>query len=208
MMPVAETDHKYVERSNAAEEGSIWREFQHGNKSAYSYIYEQYSDKLYNYGMHLVANNELVEDAIQDLFVNLWRCRENLASVKSITFYLLTCLRREIIKKIKKENRFITSDHASDKMSFQFSRSLEDDMIEEQVCFERKMKIDHILLSLSKRQQEIIYLKFYEDLSYCQIAEQLGLDLKYTYNVASRAFCIIRKHFVSASACFLLLFAC
>ncbi|MEO5602420.1 MAG: sigma-70 family RNA polymerase sigma factor [Cyclobacteriaceae bacterium] len=205
-MLITETALQHVQISNETDEGSLWLEFQSGNKAAYSFIYEQYSNNLYNYGMQMVRNNHLVEDAIQDLFVNLWRCRKNLTPVKSIKFYLLTCLRREIIKKIKKENKFIRDNRACDQKSFQFRTSVEDEIIEEEVSVEKKEKLDHVLQRLSKRQREIIYLKFYEDLSYPQIAEHLGLDLKYTYNVASRAFGLIRKHFVSAFCCFLFLF--
>lgn len=202
-MPITETDLQPVQRSYETNERSLWCEFQRGNKTAYSFIYQQYSDNLYNYGMQLTNNSDLVEDVIQDLFVNLWRCKKNLTPVKSIKFYLLTCLRRAIVKEIKKERRFISDDVALDQMSFQFNRSIEDDMIEEQTCLERKVKLQHILVSLSKRQREIIYLKFYEDLSYSQIAEHLGLDLKYTYNLASRAFGLIRKHFLSGVCCVL-----
>jgi RNA polymerase sigma factor (sigma-70 family) len=207
-MPITEIALQHIHLSKEKDEGSLWREFQNGNKAAYSFIYEQYSDNLYNYGMQLVKNSDLVEDAIQDIFINLWRCRKNLTRVKSIKFYLLTCLRREIIKKIKKENRFISDYNPSDQKSFQFTfnRCIEDDMIEEEASLEKQEKLHRILLSLSKRQREIIYLKFYEDLSYSQIAEHLRLDLKYTYNVASTAFGLIRKHFVSPLCCILWLF--
>jgi RNA polymerase sigma factor (sigma-70 family) len=201
-MSITEIVLHHLQIQKEMDEGSLWREFQNGNKTAYSFIYEQYSDNLYNYGMQLVKNNDLVEDAIQDLFVNLWRCRKNLTAVKSVKFYLLSCIRREIIKKIKTENKFISDDQAVEQKSFQFYGSLEDDMIEEQASLERTGKLREIMLSLSKRQREIIYLKFYEGLTYSEIAESLGLDLKYTYNVASKAFGLIRKHFIPVVCCF------
>jgi RNA polymerase sigma factor (sigma-70 family) len=186
-------------------DGSAWREFQSGNKTAYSFIYQKYAGNLYNYGMQVVRNKDLVEDVIQDLFVGLWRRRRNITPVRSVKFYLLTCLRRAIVKEIQKANRFTSDDIAWNQMSFQFNPSIEDDIIEAQTSLERKTKLHGILLSLSARQREIIYLKFYENLSYPQIAENLGLDIKYTYNVASRAFCLIKKHFSALCYCSLFL---
>ncbi|CAN5403847.1 sigma-70 family RNA polymerase sigma factor [soil metagenome] len=207
-MSIPETELQHVQTFTERDEEILWCNFQNGDKTAYSFIYEKYSDNLYNYGMQLVNNENLVEDSIQDLFVNLWRCRKNLAPVKSVKFYLITCLKREITKKIKKENKFISSYMVFDQKPFQFNISREEDMIEAQASFEKKEKLQIILLSLSKRQREIIYLKFYEDLSYSQIADHLGLDLKYTYNVASRAFGLIRKRFVSVFSFFLVLLNC
>lgn len=202
IMLITEAVRRPEQRSFESDEAYAWLEFQNGSQCAFSFIYQRYSDNLYNYGMQLVSNSDLVEDAIQDLFVNLWRCKRNLAAVRSIKFYLLTCLRRGIIKEIRKGKRLVSDEGVLDRKSFRFSRSIEDDLVEDQISRERKMKLNRILGTLSKREREIIYLKFYEDFTYPQIAKHLDLDLKYTYNIASRAFGLIRKYYLVFS-CFL-----
>jgi RNA polymerase sigma factor (sigma-70 family) len=182
----------------------LWHEFQNGNKEAYGFIYENYADNLYNYGMQITNNIELVEDAIQDLFVEMWRCKNNLAAVKSIKFYLFTCLRREIYKKVKKDSKSSSLENIKPKHLESFI-SIEDDILIQESIVEKNIKVNNIIKSLCKRQREILYLKFFENQSYQQISELLGLDLKYTYNTASRAFNLIKKNY-TLSFFFLLLF--
>lgn len=177
------------------DEAMLWDKFKSGDKEAYAFIYENYSDILYQYGMQLTNNCDLVEDAIQDLFVCIWRTKTNLCAVKSIKFYLITCLRREVFKKIKKDNKIYSFDIQNEEHSVT-SNSIEDDMLEEEILEEKNHKVQKVFKGLSKRQREILYLKFFENHSYQQIAQILGLDLKYTYNTASKAYNILKKNIV------------
>lgn len=187
------------------EEEYVWQEFRNGNKIAYAFIYEQYADRLYQYGMQMVRDQGLVEDTIQDLFITIWHTRKKLSQVRSIKGYLLVCLRREVLKRVKRKRKLISSDISTNLNSFLFSNSVQEQMIINQTASENKKRIQTILDSLSNRQREIIYLKFYENLSYKEIADTLGLDLKYTYNVASKAYLLIKQHFSPVTFLLLLL---
>ena len=61
--------HPYlVEWKNESE---IWEQFRNGSEQAIIFVYRTYSNKLFNYGCQFTAKREIVEDCIQDLFIDL-----------------------------------------------------------------------------------------------------------------------------------------
>ncbi|MEQ8238370.1 MAG: hypothetical protein RIA69_04115, partial [Cyclobacteriaceae bacterium] len=54
-------------------DGELWDLFRHGNDAAFDFIYQQYFDRLYNYGRQFTSHIAIVEDAIQELFIELRR---------------------------------------------------------------------------------------------------------------------------------------
>lgn len=60
------------------DEAAIWEAFKMGNESAFIFIYETYFDPLFIYGNQFTNNEDLVKDAIQDLFVEVRKNRRKL----------------------------------------------------------------------------------------------------------------------------------
>ena len=56
----------------AVPDAEIWDSFKSGSSEALEHIYRTYAKDLFNFGMKIKANSSLVEDAIQELFVELW----------------------------------------------------------------------------------------------------------------------------------------
>src|SRR5688500_10958520 len=86
-------------------DAEIWNKFKSGDKRALSYIYSRYFEKLYNYGSRITDDFGLVEDSIQDLFVEFWNNREEIADVRNIKSYFYKSLRRKIIYKLSISNK-------------------------------------------------------------------------------------------------------
>src|SRR5690554_2412390 len=80
-----------------------WKEFKDGNHLAFSTLYDYYADILFRYGCSISGDNQIVEDAVQDIFIYLWNNREKIRQVDNVKYYLLKVLRHDLIKKIKKE---------------------------------------------------------------------------------------------------------
>lgn len=165
----------------------LWSQFKDGDRQAFSRIYRQYLQALYNYGMKVAEEPELVEDCIQELFVYLWRTRENLGETDCIKFYLFKALRRRIVAcqeetiRTTKKKISVAEDQQAAESSYEHllvSRQLEE---------EQYQKLTLSLNSLSKRQREAIILKFYDNLSFQQVAEVMSLNIKSTYNLVSKA---------------------
>src|SRR5665648_1258171 len=67
----------------------LWEDFKNSEKYALTHIYYLYADPLFRYGKKFSSDNELVKDAIQDLFFDLIRTRDKLGPTDHIYFCLL-----------------------------------------------------------------------------------------------------------------------
>lgn len=152
---------------------AIWIRFKAGDLNAFQAIYDGFISNLYAYGAKLAPGFELLDDCIQELFLELYTHRKNLNNPDNLEFYLLKALRRIIFHRIKKENRFINLEENLTK-SFLFELEL-DNNENEDIRHDKIEVIKSALAELNTSQREILYLKFYNNLSYLEIGEILGV---------------------------------
>lgn len=168
----------------------LWQQFRSGSEEAYSFMYEKYVPVLYSYGYRIYPNEEVVKDCLQDLFVTLWLSRQNLGATDSIKYYLFRSLRREIAQKVNADRTFT-------KTSSLFIRnteaSFEDQLIEVEENFLQSKELDMALTYLSDRQREAIYLRFYQNISFEEIASIMGITQRAVYKLIYRAVDILKK---------------
>jgi RNA polymerase sigma factor (sigma-70 family) len=151
----------------------IWKRFKEGDLNAFQLIYDGFLSNLYAYGSKLAPGFDLLDDCIQELFLEIYTHRKNLKNPENLEYYLLTALRRIIFRKIKKENRFTNLEGNLTKA---FLFELELDNYENENFKEERIKVvKNALAELNSSQREILYLKFYNNLSYIEIGELLGV---------------------------------
>ena len=92
-------DIKSVRNFSKEQEQALWREMITGDKRAFENIYKQYFHSLINYGFRITQNEDLIEDAIQDIFLNLWNNKSHLSEVNEVKFYLFRSLKNRIVRK-------------------------------------------------------------------------------------------------------------
>jgi RNA polymerase sigma-70 factor (ECF subfamily) len=168
-------------------DAEVWQEFREGNREAYAHIYAAFAPALYNYGYKIVQDQTLVEDCIQDLFEHLLKSRRNLGHTDSIKFYLFKALRREIIGKLNQSLRapLAAPDYALP--DFQVTFSCETDLVEAESVRQRQESLARALNHLPARQKEAVFLRFYDNLSYDQIAAIMGIDTHSAYKTIYKA---------------------
>jgi len=176
-------------------EGMLWSSFRSGNRKALDYIFDKYIRLLFAYGGKISTSNSLVENCIQDLFVDLWAKHEILSDTDNIKLYLLKSLRRRIIRALMATNhiKINTIDEHGYASDLEFSAEF--NLIQELNSIEKRDQIEEALAQLTKRQREAVYLKFYERFSYLEIADMMNLTLKSTYKLIGKAIFSLRKHF-------------
>ena len=185
-------------------EETIWIRFQGGDKTAYAHIYHTFYKKLYNYGSRIVAEKSLVEDCIQDLFIRLWKQKEKLALPRSIQAYLFQSLRRSIFRALEKEKRE-GHDHLDESYNHTSHSSYETELIDRQWQLEQRSSLERALESLTNREREVIFLKFYLKMNYDEIAAIMELNIESVYNLVSRALTMLEQklstplHFIAFS---------
>ena len=169
-----------------------WQSLKEGNKEALAHLYNSYFQNLFEYGMRICRDRNMVKDAIQDLFVKIWTNRLNLGEVKNSKAYLLVSLRSTIYNKMEKAGRVDYGD-LEDESLFEMHYSPESQMIQnEEVNLNRKKLLDAIQ-NLHPRQKEIIYLRYFEDLDYAEIADVMHITVKASYKLSARAMDNLRE---------------
>lgn len=170
----------------------MWDNFKKGNDLAFTILYRKYVQRLFNYGMHTCRDKELVLDCLQELFARLWDKRETVSAVGSVNFYLFKSFRRLLMSKIIARKRFSTVLAGQSSM-FDFMPSAEDGMIDAEA---RKIQSEHLqrcIKALTRRQREALFLRFFNDLSYHEVAAIMEIRVDSVYNIISKAIDILRR---------------
>jgi RNA polymerase sigma factor (sigma-70 family) len=165
----------------------VWQNIKRDNELAFSIIYRKYTDRLYSYGMHCCHDHDLVMDCLQELFVSIWDKRKNLTVVHSVGSYLFKSFRHLLMRKLSWRQRFLQSIDVNQEKYFEIVLPVEAliESVEHQK--EQSEKLHRSLVTLTKRQREAIFLKFYNDLSYSDIASIMDLQVDSVYNIISKA---------------------
>lgn len=153
----------------------LWENFRRGDKSSFEEIYKNNAPTLVSYGMKVTANKSLVEDCIQDLFIELWKSRKKLSSTTSVRFYLFKALRYKLLRSLSVHHRMATLP-VEDYQYLYKSDSSEDVMIEMEVQSEQMKHLRQTLEKLPERQREAIVLRYFHNFSNEEIASIMGIN--------------------------------
>jgi RNA polymerase sigma factor (sigma-70 family) len=166
---------------------AIWLAFKEGNWDAYTQLYNQYFKILNNYGHKFTRDVNVIEDAIHDLFIRLWTNRAGLGNPVSVKNYLFKSLRSIIFRNLQSKSRFVDLEDG-DEHNFPFQISFDQQIMADEEEQELQKKIKFHVKALPARQQEIIYLRFYEGLGYDEIADIMEINISSAYKLIYKAF--------------------
>ena len=186
-------------------EMQLWQEFKAGNQPAFDYIFAQYIRLLYSYGHKFTPKAAMVEDCIQDLFIELWEKKHLLSDTNSIKYYLFKSLRRKLTRALEKEKHILGQVALEEDYYFEIIFSHETQLITNQITEEQHNSLTEALAILSKRQKEVIYLRYFNNLSYEEVASIMGLNLNSTYKIVSKAIHTLKQYLKLPVAILLLL---
>ena len=177
-------------------EEQFWNCIRKGDEQAFNSLYEQYADMLYGYGMKIVADDDVVSNAIQSLFVYLFEKRKTISRPNSISAYLCVSLKRLILLEIRKKregkNVYLEDVPLSD-YNFDLEVDVEKSIITTEYDRGVVRSLQQALDSLTKRQREIVYLKFYKGMDNNEIADVMGLSIQTVKNTTSQALTRLRE---------------
>ena len=164
----------------------LWKSLKSGETNSFEEIFKTYYRTLFNYGMRLSHDEDEVKDCIQNLFLTIWERREHLGESDSIRNYLLASLRRMIIKRMNvAKNTFIPIDF--DDITFHADLSAEAKLIQEQTSLDSIDIVQNAISKLPHRQKEALFLRFYSDQSFADIATVMNISTRAVYKLIYKA---------------------
>lgn len=174
----------------------IWLSFKQGNEDAFTELMELYYPSMLNYGLRFQNDRELVKDCIQDLFLELWKSRKAVADVRAPKSYLLISLRRKLLREIGRTRWFREAPEITDDYNFEVQFAIETYLINTEIQHEDLKKLKRCLGQLTKRQREAIYLRFFHELSYEEIAETMEINRHSAVNLVYEAIRFIKNNWI------------
>lgn len=174
----------------------LWKAFKSGDEEAFSVMFRQYYNDVYFYGLKFSGNETLVKDSLQELFTEIWLRRQKLGDVTHIKAYLIKSLRRKLLKVGKDNKRQQKLTKELSYLNDSFELSIEDFLVSEITDSENKARLEKVLSKLNATQREIIYLRFYNDMDYKDIATVTNLKYQSVRNSMHKALKFLRNTFV------------
>jgi len=170
----------------------LWERFKKGDTKAFFSLYDRFFDTLFNYGLHFSRDKDLIKDCIHDLFLDLYKYRENLSETDNVRFYLLRSLRRLIFK--ENARKFIVLPDEQILLHNDISEmTFEENLVATETKDENYRALAEVMKELSDKQREGLALKFEQNLSYKEIAGILDISVESARTNIYRALKALRK---------------
>ncbi|NIJ54079.1 RNA polymerase sigma factor [Dyadobacter arcticus] len=163
----------------------LWQRFRAGDSAALGQLAHVHYRALYNYATRFTSDSDFIRDSIQELYLDLWERRSYLSETAFVKSYLLKALRHKLIKESIRLKRFQEPQSAFFDPE-NTDPSIETNIIEDENVRYQNGRLKQIITLLSKRQQEIIYLRFYQNLDNEDIAQVMGLGRQSVSNLLYR----------------------
>ncbi|MCO5286563.1 MAG: sigma-70 family RNA polymerase sigma factor [Chitinophagaceae bacterium] len=186
-----------MDNSHQKKEHKYWQSFLAGDRESFSWLYETYVDEIYSYGLRFVSDTGLIEDTIQDLYIRIWNNRNGLKIPPSVRNYLFTAFRNLLFRKLSRLSHVSTNEVKDDNHLFNWELPIEDEKVRDEEQNSRFKQLQKLIDVLTPHQREVLFLKYYYDLSYDEIADVMGLTVKAIYKVAGRAMKSMRTQWMN-----------
>ena len=160
-----------------------------GDVKAYESIFKSYYQPLCNYARLLMDNDlEEADEAVQQVFLNVWDKRANIEINTAIQAYLYRAVKNECLNKIK-HNKVKRMYQKEMEYSGEGSVDTTNDTV---LSKELELKIKEAVGTLPEQCRLIFQLSRFEGKKYNEIAEDLGISPKTVENQIGKALRIMR----------------
>jgi len=167
----------------------IINKLKEGDVLSFDNIFRKYNKKVYYFAISYLKNKEDAEDVVQEVFMNLWKYRDQISEYYVFSKYLFRITYNATCKKFRK--------HASDKRQLEEvlkSFVIEDNSTKLDIEYSSLLETTSQLIEkLPSRQKNILLLNIEEHFSSDQIAQKLDISKKTVENYLSLAKASLRK---------------
>jgi RNA polymerase sigma factor (sigma-70 family) len=184
--------NNYQSNSKKLTDETLWNQLKAGDEEAFSLLFEKYYGSLVNYGKTLTLTPNIIKDCVQDVFVDLWTYRHSLNDTVIVKAYLLSCVRKRIVR-LYERDRIFRNISEIDEMEFLLDFSMEEHMIDSESQINKVKKLNKLINSLPERQKEALYLRYYQSLTVYEVADVFEMNYQSTKNLIHRALSNLRK---------------
>jgi RNA polymerase sigma-70 factor (family 1) len=165
-------------------EKDLLQQVAEGDEEAFRVIFNLYAPRLKSYLFKLSRSKEVVEDILQDVFLNIWKNRAGLGAIENFDSYLFIAVRNLAHRSFQRRARETLivaqlSKTGSNEVSFEE----ENRMTGQEV----RAFVQQAINKLSPQQKKIFLLSRVHGLSHEEIARELGISRRTVTNTITEA---------------------
>ncbi|MGX5854252.1 RNA polymerase sigma factor [Dyadobacter jiangsuensis] len=152
-------------------EREMLRELADGSESAFVWIFDAYSPKVYRLALKFLNSPHAAEEVVQDVFMDVWLRRKKMADVLNFGAYLHGMAKKQVFDAYRRKSNFIEMIR---EIGYQEqAENATERMVQED---EREKLLQEAVQSLPDHQRKIFQLAREEGLSHEAIAERMNLS--------------------------------
>ena len=155
--------------------------FRQGNDEAFDTLLKRYESKIYSYIFYAVKNEEEANDLFQEVFMRV------IATIKSGRYnemnkfasWLMRITHNQVID-YHRQNRsaqILSNDETEADLFSDASIAVDENREREMIDQQTLSEIKQLITMLPQNQREVVLMRFYDELSFKEIAEKTGVSI-------------------------------
>lgn len=163
-----------------------------GNDQAFAELYDLYVQMLFNYGIKLTQDQELLKDCIHDVFVKVYTKRDEKNTIKNLGSYLIISLKNRLLDEFRRHN--FTADNEVEEFEYRHaSEDIEHDYLYTEREQMQSAQVAHLMKHLTRRQRQAITLYYLEERKYEEICNIMNMNYHSVRNLMHRGMLKLRE---------------
>lgn len=194
-----ETDPKQSIMNNlkTLTDEALVRFYVEGNHEAFNVLLNRYESKVFSYISYIVRNNDVAEDLFQDTFMRVIATLKNgkYAEQQKFSAWLMRITHNILVdyfRQVNNEKNISNDENEID--LFNDIKLADENNVETQIIQTQNLSgLQQIIKMLPDNQQQIINLRFYQDMSFKDIAVMLNCSINTALGRTRYALINLRK---------------
>lgn len=164
-----------------------------GDYHAFRELFTHHYRSLCNYAMRVVVTREIAEEVVSDVFVKLWKNREQIEVHTSFQAYIYRAVRNQALDYLKLRIHRQNERESLDSVQWNMTHADHFSPADELSFNEFHEHVEGCIQALPRQCQLIFRLSREEGLRYRDIAERLAISVKTVETQMSRALKVLRE---------------
>lgn len=172
---------------------ALIQKLKEGSEDAFRELFDFYGKKLFSFSLGYLKDTHEAEEIVQEVFLKIWKLREELLAGKSFDSYIFTIAKNAILNTIRKMK--------SEQVYLNYAKlhPCKDILLDEELDFKELEKAyKNSIEQLSPRRKKIFRLSREKNFSNAEIAKELGISVKTVENQMTSALSEIKQNLINA----------
>ncbi len=158
-------------------------------KEKFEEIFTTYFQRLYLYARKLLNSDCLAEDAVEEVYYNLWKTQLDLTKVEKVETYLYVSVKNQVIRMLSKDESVFISLNINNEIMTVEQTNPEDILLGKELV----AMIDREILKLPEQCQIIFKMSSVKQMEHQEIADEMGISIDCVRSQIYKALSKIRK---------------